>query len=324
MSAYSDTIRKIGEGNVAPVYLLAGGDTFLEDFFIDEIARNFLPAGVRKVVFSLDDDRTDQVLAELSAYSLFQDRQLLVVRQAQRIVGAARKELLIYVENPDPGKCLLLVLEDYQPSKGLHKGLAKHIPIVDTRPPFLDQLRSWTSYYTQLKKYTLHPDALNLLLDFAGDSAGHVMSELDKIFIGLDQGSTVTRELVEAQVNPDRQYQLWHLQEAIARRETVQSLRICVSLTEYGTQPTRIVVALSTLFCQLFFIQTGTRIERGYTGLNKPVTARLNAMKDLYPLVETNQILKRLLAADVYLKSTNVEPEQLLIALVAGICRGIK
>ncbi len=323
MSIYEETIRKVGKGTIAPIYLLAGGDTFLEDFYIDEITRNFLPTGVRKQVFSLDDDRADRVLAELNAYGLFQDRQLLVVRQAQRFTGSVRKELLGYIENPDPGKCLLLILEEYQASKGLHKGLAKLVPIVDTRPPLPGKLRWWIGYYAKLKNYRLHPDALNLLMDFAGDSAGHVISELDKIFIGLEKGSTVTRELVEAQVNPDRSYQLWHLQDAIARRETVQSLRICVSLMEYGSQPTRIISALSTLFCQLFFIQTGTSIERGYTGLNKPVTARLKAMKGLFSLQETTQILKKLLASDVYLKSTNVKPEQLLIALVAGICRGI-
>ena len=323
MSNYDDTLREIDKGIIAPVYLLAGGDTFLEDFLIDQIVRNFLPTGVRKQVFSLDDDRADQVLAELNAYGLFQDRQLLVVRQAQRFTGGVRKELLGYIENPDPGKCLLLILEDFQSSKGLHKGLVKLASIVDTRPPLPDKLRWWIGYYVKLKKYTLHPDALNLLMDFAGDSAGHVISELEKIFIGLEKGSTVTRELVEAQVNPDRSYQLWHLQDAIARRKTDQSLRICVSLTEYGTKPTSIIVALSTLFCQLFFLQTGTSIERGYTGLNKPVTARLKAMQGLFSIRETSQILKKLLATDVYLKSTNVEPEQLLIVLVAGICRGI-
>ncbi|MBA7690098.1 hypothetical protein ES703_98622 [subsurface metagenome] len=96
-----------------------------------------------------------------------------------------------------------------------------------------------------------------------------------------------------------------------------------MSLIEYGTSPTRIVGGLSTLFCQLLFIQTGTGVERGYTGLNKPVTARLHPMRSLYTLKETTQILRKLLAVDVSLKSTSVEPDQVLISLVAGICRGI-
>jgi len=238
-------------------------------------------------------------------------------------MGIARQELLTYIENPNPEKCLLLVLEDHQPSKGLQKSLAKSIPVVDTRPPFPDTLRSWAGYYAKLKGFVLLPEALDLLIDTVGDSAGHVVSELDKIFAQLGEGDKVTRELVEAQVSPDRSYQLWHLQDAVARRQTDQSLRICVSLIEYGTTPTRIVGALSTLFCQLLFIQTGTSRERSYTGLNKPVTARLRPMNKLYTHQETAQILRKLLAADVSLKSTSVKPDQVLISLVAGICRGI-
>ncbi len=323
MASYRDAIRRVTAGTIAPVYLLAGSDAFFEDFFIGEVARHFLPPGSRKQVFSLDDDRAEQILAELNAYTLFQDRQLLVVRQVQRITGVVREELLTYVENPSPDKCLVLVMEDYQPSKGLQKSLAKSIPVVDTRPPFPDTLRLWANYYTKLKGFVLHPEALDLLIDLVGDSAGHVVSELDKIFTQLGEGEAVTRELVESQVSPDRSYQLWHLQDAVACRDMDRSLRISVSLIEYGTSPTRIVGGLSTLFCQLLFIQTGTGVERGYTGLNKPVTARLHPMRSLYTLKETAQILRRLLAVDVSLKSTSVEPDQVLISLVAGICRGI-
>jgi len=323
MLTYSDAAKQVSAGTLAPVYLLAGGDAFLEDFFIDEVVKGFLPPGTRKLVFSLDDDRADQVLAELTAYALFQERQVMVVRQVRRITGAARAELLAYAGNPDPGKCLLLVMEEYQPSRGLHKELAKTIPVVDTRPPFPDKLRSIASYYVRQKGFIIQPEALDLLLDLAGDTAGHVVSELEKIFTSLQEGEVVTRELVAAQVAPDKSYQLWHFQEAVARREMERSLRIAVSLMEYGTRPTQVVGALATLFGQLLFIHTGTTAERVYTGLNKPVTARLKAMQNLYSLNETCQILRKLLAADVSLKSTPMEPSQVLIALVAGICKGV-
>ena len=323
MPAFKDAIRQVTTGTIAPVYLLAGGDGYLEDFFIGEVAKHFLPAGSRKQVFSLDDDRAEQVLAELNAYGLFQDRQLLVVRQVQHIKGAAREELLTYIGNPNPDRCLLLVMEDYQPTKGLQKSLAKSISAVDTRPPFPDTLRSLANYYAKRKGFVLRSDALELLIDLIGDSAGHVMSELDKLFSSLEKGEAVTRELVAAQVCPDKSFQLWHLQEAMARRETDQSLKITVSLIEYGTKSTRIIGALVTLFCQLLFIQTGTNMERGYTGLNKLVTTQMRPMRRLYTPGETTRILRKLLAADVSLKSTSIAPDQMLITLVAGICRGI-
>lgn len=323
MPPFNDAIQLVTAGTIAPVYLLAGGDGYLEDFFIGEVARHFLPPGSRKQVFALDDDRAEQVLAELNAYGLFQDRQLLVVHQIQRIKGTARDELIAYTGNPNPDKCLLLVMEEYQPTKGLQKSLAKSISVIDTRPPFPNTLRSLANYYAKQKGFILRSDALELLIDLIGDSAGHVMSELDKLFTQMEKGEAVTRELVEVQVCSDKSFQLWHLQESLARRETDRSLRICVSLLEYGTLPARIIGSLSTLFCQLLFIQTDTNMERGYTGLNKLVTTQLRPMRGLYTLDETTWILRKLQATDLSLKSTSVAADQMLIALVAGVCRGI-
>lgn len=320
MAAYEDSIRTVRDGKIEPAYLLAGDDVFLQDFFIGEVAGQFLPAGVKKRVFSIDDDGSAKVMAELGAYSLFQERQVLVVRNAQGIIGQARDELLAYVKNPRDDKCLLLVREEYQPSQGLQKFLSRAIPVVDTRPPFADKMRRWAGFYARSKNMAVEPEALDLLMERVGDSSGHVVSELEKIFSQLDDGGTVTRELVKAQVGPDKSYQLWHLQAAVAKRELEPALRISIALLEYGTQPTRIIGALAALFGQLLFIQTGTAAENVYTGLNKPVSAGLAGMGQLYRAPETSAALRTLLAADTRLKSTGVDPASVIVGLVAEIC----
>jgi DNA polymerase-3 subunit delta len=320
---YSDAIRQVKANSIEPVYLLAGGDAFFEDFFIKEIVNRFLPSGARRQGFSLGDDRAEEVLAALSAYTLFQERQVIVVRQVQRIAGAARDELLAYVRAPDPEKCLLLALEAYEPTKGIHKSLGKVVPVVDTRSPPPDKLPSWAEYYTKLKGYKLDPDALDLLMELSGDSAGHVVMELEKIFTQLEDGDAVTREVVETQVGPGKSYHLWQLQEAVGFREMDSSLRVAVSLLEYGTAPTRLIAALSTLFGQILFLKTGTTSKSVYTGLAKSVSKQLNSMSEHYSVKETTLVLRKLLAADVSLKSTSMEPDQILISTVASICRGI-
>ncbi|MEE9466034.1 MAG: DNA polymerase III subunit delta [Candidatus Neomarinimicrobiota bacterium] len=318
---YRETINAVKGGNIAPVYLLAGGDAFLEDYFISAVVTGFLPPGSRKQTYSLDDDKIDAVLAELSAYGLFQERQMLVVRQAQRVSGSPRDELLGYVAKPMAEKCLLLVLEDFQPSKGLHKRLARELVVIDTRPPFPDQLRVWAGDYARGKGYTLSSEALDLLLEYAGDSVGHIVSELGKVFTVLDKGATVDVETIQSLVGADRIHQLWHLQQAVARRESAQALAILVSLLEHGTQPSQIINGIAALFCQLLYIQSRTTAERVYTGLNKVVTGELGRMAQRYPAGVTARVLRMLLATDLTLKSTSVDTHGVLIALVSAVCR---
>ena len=321
MASYGDILRQAKTGQIVPVYLLAGRDTFLEDYFVREIVEQFLPPGSKKMTYSLDDNRAEEVLAELNAFNLFQSRQVLVVRQAQRFAGTAREELLTYAGAPNPDKCLLLVMEDYQPGKGLQKQLGKVVPVVDTRPPFPDKIRSWANYYAGLKGHALEPEALDELMALAGDSVGHVVSELEKIFSQLDAGDGVSQEMVQSQVGSEKSFQLWRLQEALALRDTGYSLRILVSLLEYGAQPTQIIGGLTALFSQLLFIQSRTTDDRVYTGLNKPVLSKMGRMGQLYTPAETALILRRLLAADVKLKSSNVAPNSVLIPLVAGMSK---
>ncbi|MCK4579663.1 MAG: DNA polymerase III subunit delta [Candidatus Marinimicrobia bacterium] len=318
---YDKVIEQVRSGQVAPVYVMAGGDAFLEDFLISQVTEQFLPAGERKKVLSLDDDRSEDLLAELNAYGLFQTRQVLVARQTQRITGKARDELLQYAASPNEDKCLMLLFEEHQPRKGLQKSLAKAAVVVDTRPPFPDKLRMWAGYYAKLKGYSLEPAALDQLMEAAGDSAGHVTSELEKIFSQLPDGELVTRQLVEEQVGMNRTFKPWQLQEAVARRQSGKALAIAVSLLEYGAVATQLVAGLGALFNQLLFMQSGTVSKETYTGLNKPVSMALSAMAGAYSPGETARCLRLLLAADVRLKTESVDPGVVVVALIASLCR---
>ena len=183
-------------------------------------------------------------------------------------------------------------------------------------------MASWAKYYAKLKGVTIQPDALDVLNDFAGDTAGHLISELDKIITSLQDGGTVTREMVEEQVVPAKSFQLWHLQEALAERNTENVLRITVSLLEDGIPGTRIIGALATLFCQLLFALTGSTSAGVYTGLNSPVTAKLKKMTKLYTIREIRDNIPLLLSKDRELKSTGVKEGPVIIGLVASICAG--
>ena len=102
-------IKRIHSNEIAPAYSLFGNESFLQDFFIQELATYFLgDSGIKKHI-SLDDDKQDQLLADLSAFSLFSERELLVVRQIKKLTVNARKELVDYLGNPNTDTCLVLI-----------------------------------------------------------------------------------------------------------------------------------------------------------------------------------------------------------------------
>ena len=63
----AQVIRRIRAGEIAPVYTLCGGDSFLEDYFISEIVNAFLKNSGSKLYISLDQDTQELLFLELSS-----------------------------------------------------------------------------------------------------------------------------------------------------------------------------------------------------------------------------------------------------------------
>ena len=102
-------IKRIHHGEIAPAYGLFGNESFLQDFFVNELKTYFLKkSGIKKNI-SLDDDRQEKLLADLSAVSLFSERELLVVRQIDKITSNSCDELIDYLNNPQSDKCIVFI-----------------------------------------------------------------------------------------------------------------------------------------------------------------------------------------------------------------------
>jgi len=91
-------IRRIRAKEIAPVYALFGGDPFLEDYFIKELAGSFPAKSVEKKHLSLDQDSDEVLFGELAAISLFEEKRIIIVREIKKLNSInGKKELIQYI-----------------------------------------------------------------------------------------------------------------------------------------------------------------------------------------------------------------------------------
>ena len=103
-------IRRIRTREIAPVYALYGGDSFLEDYFIQELSKSFLANNGAKIHFSLDQDSDEKLFGELSAISMFEEKRIIVVREIKKLSSKkGRQELIQYIQSPNPHIVLLII-----------------------------------------------------------------------------------------------------------------------------------------------------------------------------------------------------------------------
>ncbi|MDX1962514.1 MAG: hypothetical protein SFX18_05130 [Pirellulales bacterium] len=125
------------------------------------------------------------VLDELNTVSLFggTGRRLVVIDQADDFITLHRDELLSkYVQRPNPGSVLVLVVKTWPSNTKLYKEFAANGLNLECKTPGEDLLLAWlvkqasTCHGAQLER-----EAAELLLEIVGPEMGRLDQELEKL-----------------------------------------------------------------------------------------------------------------------------------------------
>jgi DNA polymerase-3 subunit delta len=315
-------IKRIHANEIAPAYSLFGNESFLQDFFIEELSKSFLNGNEVKKHISLDDDRQEYLLSELSSVSLFSERQLLVVRQIKKLSQNGRKELLEYLENPNRDICLVLISEDYDDRNALQKKLKENTLFLDVRVPFPSKMKEWVNFIIKNKKYNVNPSVIENMIDSYGDSIAHVINEIEKMVLMIGIENELNDQVLSSHLSIQREFHLWQFQDAIGGKNADYSITIINSLIENGTKIPQIAISLTNLFQQMLWFHMGNTHQSGYTGLNKIITNNLSKYCRLYSQQEVEDALLALRKIDLLTKSTSISDIALVEPLIIQMCKG--
>ena len=113
-------IRRIRSREIASVYALYGGDPFLEDYFLSELSENYLEEKEKRIHFSLDQDSEEKLFGELSAISMFEEKQIIIVREIKKLKSKlGRQELIQYIEQDSQLQHYLAPIQAYRDQYGI-------------------------------------------------------------------------------------------------------------------------------------------------------------------------------------------------------------
>ena len=314
-------IRRIRSFEIAPVYALYGGDSFLEDYFIYELSNTFLKPTGEKRHLSLDQDSEEKLLGELAAISMFEENRIIIVREIKKLRSKqGREELIQYIQSPNPNIVLLIISDEYDLRNSFLKKIADHSELLDLRTPFKEEMQKWLRYIVNSRKILITKEALEHYIRIYGDSTAHVINEIEKTYLMLGD-KEINKENLEKIEGFDRVFQLWHLQDSLGKKELDTSLEITSSLLVNGTQFPRILVNLVYLYQQMLWKKMGQQKPVGYTGINKIITTNITSYDQSYSHSELVRVLQELRKLDVLCKSTSLSDESLIQPLIIKICQ---
>ncbi len=231
-------MKDVTDGHPAPVYLITGEEGYYIDNMSDFFENKVIDPGFRDfdqtVVYGRDVTMSD-VISMASRYPMMAQYQLVMVKEAQDIgvssnVPTAKSwdSLATYLEKPSERTILVLCYRNKKFDKRTKAYQAiKKVGVIYERAKLYDSdVPTWISAYVRGSGRTITEKAASLLFEAIGNSLGKLSNELDKMFLVVKEGQSITDEIVERNVGISKDYNIFELINAIGRKDVVRCNRI--------------------------------------------------------------------------------------------------
>lgn len=212
-----------------PVYWLEGDEEYFIDKAIHYAEHHILPeneASFNLSIFYGRDASWADVINACRRYPMFAERQVVLLKEAQQMREIEKLEA--YVENPS---LTTVFVVSYKNKKvdgrtRLAKVLKEKGVLLSTKKLYDNQLPEWTSELISARGLSISPKGLALLVDHIGNDLTRIENELEKITVNLGKRKSITEEDIEEFVGVSKEFNVFELQTAFARKDLAKAIRI--------------------------------------------------------------------------------------------------
>lgn len=233
-SLASEMIADAKSGKFASIYLLMGEEPYYIDKVSEAIAENCVEEFAKsfnEIICYGSDVSADYVVSAARQYPMMGDRQLLMVREAQKMRDLEALE--VYCRNPLESTVLVLCCKGKGPDKrkSLYKTILKNGLVLDSQPLRDYEVPSWISAYYSSRGLQITPDGAALFAEYTGTDLSKIVVETDKLLKNLPESAVkVTAEDIEKNVGISRQYSIFELNNLLSKKDAVKALKMASSI----------------------------------------------------------------------------------------------
>lgn len=237
MSTYEQIMKSLNAGQYAPVYLLCGDEPYYIDQVSDWIENNVLDESAKAfdltVVYGRDLQGADiaPAIGAARGFAMFGGQKVVIVKEAQTV--KKWDSLALYLDNPQPSTLLVICYKYGTPDKrsSWWKKADKAGVVMVSEKLREYKVEEWIrSYLVERVKgesITIDPKVPKLLADYLGADLSAIVSAIDKLLIGRQQGqNNIDAALVERNIGISKDYNVFELQDALIKGDVVKANRI--------------------------------------------------------------------------------------------------
>jgi DNA polymerase III subunit delta len=212
-----------------PVYLLHGEESYFIDAVSDYIEQHVLSDLEKEFNQTIAYGKDSNVMTLVSyakRFPMMANYQVLIVKEAQDLDKI--EDFQSYIEHPLASTILVLCYKynKIDKRKGFYKAIEKHGVTFESAKLYDNKVPDWISDYLRQRKYSITPKAAALLTEFLGADLGKIVNEIQKLLINIPAEAEINEEYVEKNIGISKDFNVFELQKALARKEVVKANQI--------------------------------------------------------------------------------------------------
>ncbi|MBD5274587.1 MAG: DNA polymerase III subunit delta [Bacteroides sp.] len=261
--SYRDILDRIKKKDFSSVYLLMGEEPYYIDLIVDALERSVVKEENKdfdQLVFYGADSDLEVVVASARQYPVMGDKQLVILKEAQTYPGnkAQLDKLAPYVGHPNSQGIFVVAYkgDSLSATSALMKAATKATDKVTVfkSPKIRDyHLSGPIKDYCRQKKFGIEEPAVQILIEYIGNSLQKLFGEIDKLIVGAGDGvQRITAAMVEENIGISKEFNNFELTKAVSMKDYPKTLKI---LDYFRKNPKNNPSVMTTAALQKFFSQ---------------------------------------------------------------------
>ena len=249
---HTKIINDIRAGKFSPVYLLHGEEPYYIDLISKEIEKHGLEdheKDFNQFIFYGKDADIDQVIAAAKEFPMMAERKVVIIREAQDLHKSKHATLELYCANPVNTTVFVMDFKGKKIAKNtkFYKNADKSGTTFLSSPVPDYKIAGWIQNYCSSKNIKIDDKSSFLLSENLGTDLGRIVNEIDKLTIVLDDGHTVTPEIIEENIGISKDYNFFELGNALVEKDVEKAAKI-VQYFEHNTKAAPLPVIITSCF----------------------------------------------------------------------------
>ncbi|MDR1006129.1 MAG: DNA polymerase III subunit delta [Bacteroidales bacterium] len=314
-SSYDNICLQITSNDLYPIYLLTGS----EPYYIDKLCSLFESVlkeeekDFNQTIVYGKDLVVEEIIATARQYPVFAERRLVIIKEAQIADKRLFEKAIVYLQNPNPQTTMVICNKSDTFPAAAKKAIASKGIVFESKTIYESKVPAWIDDHLRQENLRAEAGVSQIIAELLGNDLQKISNEISKLALNLKQ-PLITLADVKNYIGVSKNYNVFELQEALAKRNIAKANRIVAHFAanpkDYPIQ--MILPNLFSYFVKVIKVsqlaeKSSTNIAHA-TGVPVFMTDNYRSAAFIYPLPKLFSIIAAIREYDMKSKGVNNSP----------------